>query len=203
MAKLFEMVLYRPHDVGLHKFEDRVEVGMWLGKATKSDDHLIFFKQGQAVVRARTLKRRTSGRRWDKDYAQSMRCVPWQMKMPEPRLPGGPRETPKRYITWKYIQKHGGSPGCKACSVDSAYHSKECRPLFEIIFEKEAREADAEKIQEEAKKEHEHQAVQAEEREALPPPVAGPDTEMSELPAAYEPAAPAAPGLAPTARAWL
>ena len=207
MAKLFEMVLYRPHDVGLHKFEDRVEVGMWLGKTTKSDDHLIFLKQGQAVVRARTLKRRTPGRRWDKEYALAMRCVPWQMKMPEPKLPAGPagpREIPKRYITWKYVQKYGGTPGCRACSVDSTNHSKECRARFEAIFEKETQEADAARIQAERKKQEEQLAVQAEEREAQSPPVAGPDVEMSAFPAASSSAAtvPALEGQGSTASSF-
>ena len=36
------------------------------------------------------------------------------------------------------MTKIGGSPGCRACSVDGPAHSKACRERFEKIFAEEA-----------------------------------------------------------------
>ena len=34
LVRLFEVVLYRPHDIGQHMSEDRVELKMWLERVT-------------------------------------------------------------------------------------------------------------------------------------------------------------------------
>ena len=44
----------------------------------------------------------------------------------------------RKYITWVHVTKFGGSPDCKACSVDGPAHSKACRERFEKIFADEA-----------------------------------------------------------------
>ena len=44
----------------------------------------------------------------------------------------------RKYITWAHVTKFGGSPGCRACSVDGPAHSKACRERFEKIFADEA-----------------------------------------------------------------
>ena len=51
-----------------------------------------------------------------------------------------PRDRPRRYITWAYIKKYGGTPDCRACAVDGPSSSTECRERFEAIFRKEDEE---------------------------------------------------------------
>jgi hypothetical protein len=60
LCELFEVVLWRDIDKAEHKFEARFNVGVWLGKATRSGDHLIFDNE---VHRCRAVQRRTNLRR--------------------------------------------------------------------------------------------------------------------------------------------
>ena len=44
-----------------------------------------------------------------------------------------PKDT---YITWKYVQKYGGTAGLQGLQADSEYHSESCRECFNEMFSK-------------------------------------------------------------------
>ena len=120
-----------------HKWEDRFSGGVWLGKTTRSDDHIIF--DGMEAKRCRTLQRQPDGLRWQKEKVLAIDVYPWKMKsdrcvrLKEPRFP-------RRYITPALISKYGPTAGCKACSVEGPVHSDECRARFEELIAKEEAE---------------------------------------------------------------
>ena len=47
-----------------HKFDSRTSMGIWLGKSSRDDSHLIF---DDKVVQFRTVKRTPEERRWQAD----------------------------------------------------------------------------------------------------------------------------------------
>ena len=132
VCELGEVVLWKNVDANEHKFDDRFCVGVWLGKNTRNDDHLVFDDE---VKKCRTVQRRTEARRWNLDKLLAVDALPWLMKPERVKL----REPifKRKYITWAYVRKYGGTPGCKACSVDGPAHSAACRERFEELFAKE------------------------------------------------------------------
>ena len=110
---------------------DRFRLGVWIGKTSRGDDHLIF--DGDEVRKCRTVKRRLEYLRSHRVRVDAKEAHPQRPRPPRERIP---RDRPKRYITWAYIKKYGGTPNCKACAVDGPSHSKECRERFEAIFQK-------------------------------------------------------------------
>ena len=114
------------------KLDDRFHHGVWIEKTSRSDDHLIF--DGEEVRKCRAVKWRPEYLRWDRVRVDAIDAHPQRPRPPREHIT---RDRPKRYITWAYIKKYGGTPNCKACAVDGPSHSKECRERFEAIFQKE------------------------------------------------------------------
>ena len=135
VCDLFECVLFKVPSPEEAKLDDRFRLGVWIGKTSRGDDHLIF--DGDEVRKCRTVKRRPEYLRWDRVRVDAIDAHPQRPRPPRERIP---RDRPKRYITWAYIKKYGGTPNCKACAVDGPSHSKECRERFEAIFQKEDEE---------------------------------------------------------------
>ena len=79
VCELFEIVLWKDVDKSEHKFEDRFNVGVWVGKGTRTDEHLVF---DDMVHRCRTVQRRTNARRWNKDLVEQVDALPWMPKPP-------------------------------------------------------------------------------------------------------------------------
>ena len=134
-ADLFECVLFKVLSPEEWKLDDRFRLGFWLGKTARGDDHLIF--DGDDVRQCRTVKRRPEYFRWDRERVDAVDVHPQRTRPPRQRAL---HDRPKRYITWAYIRKYGGTPNCKACAVDGPSHSQECRERFEAIFLKEEEE---------------------------------------------------------------
>ena len=135
MCDLFECVLFKVPSPEEVKLDDRFRLGVWMGKTSRSDDHLIF--GGDEARKCRTVKRRPEYLRWDRSRVDAIDAHPQRPRPPRERIP---RDRPKRYMTWAYIKKYGGTPNCKACAVDGPSHSKECRERFEAIFQEEDEE---------------------------------------------------------------
>ena len=116
MAEFWKVVLYKRPSPEAHKLEGRFAEGIWVGKTTRADDHLIVV--GGDALRSRTLKRVPDGQRWNSKLALEISALPWKMKatVVKPVRP----HIPRKYITWAYVQKYGSTPGCKACAVDGA-----------------------------------------------------------------------------------
>jgi hypothetical protein len=103
------------------------------GKGTWADEHLVF---DDMVHRCRAVQRRTNARRWNMDLVEQVDALPWMPK--PPRVKALEPSFRRKYITWAHVTKFGGSPSCKACSVDGPAHSKACRERLRNIFADEA-----------------------------------------------------------------
>lgn len=146
VCELFEMVYWVVPASKEHKFDSRTSTGLWLGKTSKGDSHLIF---NEEVIQARTVKRMVEERRWRAQVVKDLDALPWMPRPPRVQERVATRR--RRYITWNLIKKYGGTPGCSACSVDGSVHSKKCVERFQAIFEEEetkvAAQATAERMQ--------------------------------------------------------
>ena len=118
ICDLFECVLFKVLSQDEAKLDDRFRLGVWLGKTARGDDHLIF--DGDDVRKCRTVKRRLVYLRWDRERVDAVDVHPQRTRPPRQRAR---HDRPKRYITWAYIRKYGGTPNCKACAVDGPSHS--------------------------------------------------------------------------------
>ena len=73
------------------------DLGMWLGRSTRTNEHLVGTRVG--VIKARTVKRRPETLKWDRELYDAMNFVPW--------LIDGPIARPE--ARWE------PTLGCKAC----------------------------------------------------------------------------------------
>ena len=64
VCDLFECVLFKVPSPEEAKLDDRFRLGVWIGKTSRIDDHLIF--DGDEVRKCRTVKRRPEYLRWDR-----------------------------------------------------------------------------------------------------------------------------------------
>ena len=98
VCELFEKVHWIVPSAKEHKFENRTEVGLWLGKTSKGDSHLVF---NDEVHQVRTVQRLPEERRWDKRLVEALDAFPW--------LPRPPRVRERtRNVTWAYVRRYGG-----------------------------------------------------------------------------------------------
>eukprot|EP00971_Amphidinium_carterae_P352334 6492552-Amphidinium_carterae.2 len=123
-----EQVLFH-HNKGF-KWDYRFHPGIWLGKTTKADEHLVW--DGAEVRRTRTLQRQAEGSRWKPDAMLGVRALPWKLR-PDPVTGMPPPGAKRMYITKWWTNKYGATPGCAACSGAGPSHSEECRQRFESI----------------------------------------------------------------------
>ena len=86
------------------------DLGIWLGRSTRTNEHLVGTRTG--VIRARTVKRRPETLNWDKELYGAMNFVPWLIDGPVARPEAGWTPT----------------PGCKACDEESSGVKRRARP---------------------------------------------------------------------------
>ena len=115
VCDLFECVLFKVPSREEAKLDDPFRLGVWIGKTSRGDDHLIF--DGDEVRKCRTVKRRPEYLRWDQVRVDAIDAHPQRPRPPRERIL---RDRPKRYITWVHIKKYGGTPSCKACAFDGS-----------------------------------------------------------------------------------
>ena len=97
VCDLFEFKVPSPEEA---KPDDRFLLGVWIGKTSRGDDHLIF--DGDEVQKCRTVKRRPEYLRWDRVRVDAIDAHPQRPRPPRERIP---HDRPKRYITWAYIKR--------------------------------------------------------------------------------------------------
>ena len=124
MCDLFECVLFKVPSREEAKLDDRFRLGVWIGKTSRGDVHLIF--DGDKVRKCRTVKRRPEYLRWDRVRVDAIDAHPQRPRPPRERIL---RDRPKRSL-------HGPTPR----SVDGPSHPKECRERCDAIFQKEDEE---------------------------------------------------------------
>ena len=67
VCELFERVFWVVPASKEHKFDGRTSTGIWLGKMSRGDVHLVF---NEEVMQARTVKRMAENKRWRADLVQ-------------------------------------------------------------------------------------------------------------------------------------
>ena len=126
VCDLFECVLFKVPSPEEAKLDDRFRLGVWTGKTSRGDHHLIF--ESDEVPKCRTVKRRLSI--FVGTEAESMLLT----------LILGDRGLHKSVLLVIVRSgtlrgpAYGGTPNCKSCAVDGSSHSKECRERFEAVF---------------------------------------------------------------------
>ena len=145
-------------------FEDRFEVGLWLGCTVRSGEHIVGTKSG--VHKVSSLMRRSDDKRWSAEMIKDIKGSPMEpmpgsgqskirafARMKEDDkdkdvkyAPPPDRTEPEvrpTYIYKKDVEEHGpteGCPGCRAAmnpaSSFRAKHTPECRERFEEIMMK-------------------------------------------------------------------
>ena len=86
------------------------DLGIWLGRWTRTNEHLVGTRTG--VIRARTVERRPETLKWDRELYEALNFVPWLIE--------GPVATPEAGRT--------PTPGCRACDEESSGVVRRGRP---------------------------------------------------------------------------
>ncbi len=104
VSEICETVLY--HKVGQigAKLWSRCDEGLWLGKLSSSNEHLIGTPEAWALARSGSVVLRTDGKRWSNRFFAQVMCTPWATKSGADDLSDQPRQ---RYLTKAALDKHG------------------------------------------------------------------------------------------------
>ena len=126
----FETVDFKIVRGEMAKLEPRWATGTFLGRTDESDEVIVGAAVG--VEFARSFRRRTRDKQWQRDAFTTFIDVPWN-----PR--GLAVETPvasnrRRHITKSLVQQHGETPGCSASLGVSSKHTTKCRERFERLI---------------------------------------------------------------------
>ena len=118
-----EAVLAKESGVQEGKLGSSWDLGIWLGRSTRTNQHLVGTRVG--VIKARTVKRRPETLKWDRELYDAMNFVPWLIDGPVARPQAG----------WE------PTPGCKACDEERSGVKRRGRP-FNHTAECAAKQAD-------------------------------------------------------------
>ena len=145
VAQFAEKVQFRDgRDKG--KLEGNWPEGLWVGKTTLDDSHIVLTEDG--VKTARSIARMSPDKRWDKAFLERVRGTPWNPRATEARetLDAGaaalhrPASRRRLYITQEIVRRHGKSRRCGACRGEVGAHSEVCRTRLTALMEKETEE---------------------------------------------------------------
>ena len=153
------------HRIG--SFENRWEIGCWVGVVARSGEQLVATPTG--VYKVSTIRRRPPDQRWCPELVKSLVGTPaepipgsgerkltaYAKKRPEKAagpttyipMPDMPDESDIRAakITQRDVENHGGSercPGCRAAKIGAKFkakHTHECRQRFERLLQDDIR----------------------------------------------------------------
>ena len=119
ILQLFEKVIAKEVGVTDQKLQGPWQLGLWLGRSTDTNEHLVSTETG--VVRARTVRRVVPEDQWDKTLAEKSIWLPWASD-DSPEARAAPSWTP--------------TEGCRACEEElqpirrrgrPAKHTPACR----------------------------------------------------------------------------
>eukprot|EP00959_Pyramimonas_sp_CCMP1952_P239403 5003230-Pyramimonas_sp.AAC.1 len=122
------------------KMEPHFVTGVWIGKTTGSDEHMIASANG--IFPTRTIRRREENTRFDVSVVRQVYGVPWDLQYRpgnasrEPPVPPPPAPvsrdlgfTAREQSLRLFWREWGKTPHCKACheGAHGNTHSAECR----------------------------------------------------------------------------
>ena len=158
-GKFGEHVHYKLSGRPSSRVGPRWELGAWVGKMDLTDEHLLGTIAG--IRSSRTIYRLTKSHCFNNDALDRIAGTPTNSK------PDGAATDPqvrRQYITQRWVDEHGVTPGCPRCEGRGTMsHSEKCRKRFGAIEKKKL-----DKQLEEAT------------RNAEPPPVSTAEMEVEE-----------------------
>ena len=99
------------------KMKSKWKSGVWLGKSTDSNEHLIGTPDG--VERVRTVRRKVTEEMWNVQEVNSMIGTPWDLKgLAEKRN----RDASVGVASSGQRMKWTPTPGCRGCEDSHRYH---------------------------------------------------------------------------------
>ena len=129
MCKFGEQVQYKLSRHFSSRVEPRWELGAWVDKTELTDEHLLGTLPG--IRSSRTIFRLTKSHCYNKDALDRLVGTPTNSK------PDGAARDPhvrRQYITQRWVDEHGVTPGCPRCEGRGTMsHSEKCRKRFESI----------------------------------------------------------------------
>ena len=131
-ASLVRQVHYKLSGHPSSRFEPRWELGAWVGKTGLTDEHLLGTLSG--IRNSRTIYRLPKSHCYSKDALDRIVGTPANPK------PDGAAKDPqirRQYITQRWVDEHGVTPGCPRCEGRRTMtHSETCRKRFDEIEKK-------------------------------------------------------------------
>ena len=132
ICKFGEQVHYKLNGHPSSRVEPRWELGAWVGKTELTDEHLLGTLSG--IRNSRTIYRLPKSHCYSKDALDRTVGTPMNPK------PDGAVRDPlvrRQYITQRWVDEHGVTPGCPRCEGRGTMsHSETCRKRFESIEKK-------------------------------------------------------------------
>ena len=132
ICKFGEQVHYKLSGHPSSRVEPRWELGAWVGKTELTDEHLLGTLSG--IRNSRTIYRLPKSHCYSKDALDRIVGTPTNPK------PDGTVRDPvvrRQYITQRWVDEHGVTPGCPCFEGRGTMsHSETCRKRFESIEKK-------------------------------------------------------------------
>ena len=125
ICKFGEQVHYMLSGRPSSRVEPRWELGAWVGKMELTEEHLL------ATLAGITIYRLSKSHCCNKDALDRIVETP-----ANPRPDGAARDPQVRrqYVTQRWVDEHGVTPGCPRCEGRGTMsHSEKCRKRFESI----------------------------------------------------------------------
>ena len=136
LAQIGETVDFKVVRGAMAKLEPRWITGTFLGRTDESDEVIVGTAAG--IEFARSFRRRTSNKQWERDAFTTFIGVPWNPRVLAVEAPMA--SSKRRYITKAFIRQHGETPGCAACLGTASQHTAKCRERFERMINPSATE---------------------------------------------------------------
>ena len=130
LAQTGETVDFKVVRGEMAKLEPRWITETFLGRTDESDEVIVGTAAG--IELARSFRRRTSNKQWERDALTTFIGVPWNPRGLAVEAPMASNK--RRYITKAIIRQHGETPGCAACLGTASQHTAKCRKRFERLI---------------------------------------------------------------------
>eukprot|EP00971_Amphidinium_carterae_P342746 6482167-Amphidinium_carterae.1 len=140
VAMFGEAVLVHIGAEARHKADLQWTPGIWVGKTSHSDEHIVL-RGGGGVITSRSIRRRPAETCWDGELLKSTRATPWNSGgVVVAESPAGPAElaagpamtaeaqsaqrtnTPAGVQHGQFLDEMGPTPGCGACEGRRGFH---------------------------------------------------------------------------------
>ena len=113
---------------------ERLREAHWVGKAERSDEHLLAIRT--STYSARAIRRKPRDEQWNLESVKAMLVSPWELRV---RTVFDARV---RYTAHRTEIHHESNVGPTRCSFGTGLHSSDCRARFEAIRTKVFAEAE-------------------------------------------------------------